>query len=211
MSIILLIIVVACIFALIASIQSALWSLFTLSFLPNGLYFLNNTEPNTVAIPLLGGIFNYISILICNITDFFLWFISWIPGLSNLIKMVYRSPDLDLAFNLGHRNFITHSVINPVFIGFVVISAIIVLITKHFKVLNSFLRILVFLTGMTFVCHLLADTMPKGWTGTAYIYFKLWSMNFPLRPAFLSLLWLYINSLFALCVSTFLLTVGADD
>ncbi len=76
MSMILLIIVVACIFALIASIQSALWSLFTLSFLPNGLYFLNNTEPNTVAIPLLGGIFNYISILICNITDFFLWFIS---------------------------------------------------------------------------------------------------------------------------------------
>ena len=168
------------------------------------LKFIDDTIKKEKIRSLIGGIFNYLSILVCNITDCLMWFISWIPGLNNIIYMVYTCPDLDLKLGIGHRNFITHSVLNPIFIGFVVISILLIVITSFSEGLNSGIRLLLFLIGMTFTCHLLADTMPNKWMGTAYIKF----LGFSLKPPFLSVIWLYANSFISFCINTMLLTVG---
>lgn len=204
MTLIIAIIVILCIISFVSKVGAFFTSLFTLSFLPNGLNFLYNTNPDTVAIPLIGGILNYISILICNIVDCLIWFIHWIPGLNILIDKIATCPDMDQNMAVMHRNFFTHSVINPTFLCFAVVAILIILITSRFTGVNAGIRLLFFLIGLTFTCHLLADTMPNKWMGTSYIYL----FSFALKPPFLSVLWLYINAFISFCVSTSFLTIG---
>lgn len=136
---------------------------------------------------------------IVNLIDFLLLFISWIPGLKQILNFMYRNPDIiekQIPFlfggSKGHRNFITHSIFNPVFLLYVFIASKICVIFA-LTPLNLLLRILFFIIGLCFVCHLLCDTMPKHWKGFANIKVYLCTYHLSFSPV-ISKAWLYIGS-----------------
>lgn len=182
---------------LLSGIGNLFYSILTLSFLPNGLGIFDG-EVTTYFIPIVGYIINCIVVAFINILDFIIWFIYWIPGVHTIIDLVHRAPDIDqlesfkLIFGQHHRNFITHSVLNPIFLLFLVLTFIIIKSLKQSEV-GIIVSILLFVIGLTFVGHLLADTMPGSWRGFStikvYFFVKFFSL-----PGFLSKIWLYINS-----------------
>lgn len=195
----LLVVAILLLSGLVKFVGGFLTGLFTLSFLPHAIGMFDGKITTTI-IPLIGDTIGVlINILIAafiNIVDFILWFIHWIPGLGFITDLVYTSPDMAekyLSFIFGsHRNFITHSVLNPIFIVFLIVSTIIIKSIKNESV-KSVIRVLILLIGSTFLCHLLADTMPQAWIGFARIKVQIF-INFITLPALLSKLWLYFNS-----------------
>lgn len=187
-------------------ISTFLYNLLTLSFLPDALgMFDGNVASYTIPIvgQTLGIVVNYLVAAFINLIDFCIWFINWIPGLNLIIKTVYTSPDmvermLPFIFGgqSGHRNFITHSVLNPVFLVFLIITFILTKLLSKTRIRDGVIGI-ASLIGLTFVCHLLADTMPQSWIGFANIKFYLFIKLFTLPPL-LSKLWLYVNAVLSL-------------
>lgn len=180
--------------------------LLTLGFLPKALNMMDGNV-TSYTIPIIGVVvevfLNWIAAIFINLIDFCLWLVNWIPGVRQIIAFVYRAPDaaehlFPQLFGMSHRNFITHSAINPIFLGFLLVGFI---LARAFPPLKVF----VMLIGLSFVCHLLADTMPQAWQGTALIKVYLFRGFFTL-PRFFSKLWLYINVVIALG-----LVVGAAD
>lgn len=199
--IILAILLIGLIVWITKGIFSLLFHVLTLDFLPGALdMFDGNVASYTIPVigPTIGIIVNYFIAAFINLVDFLVWFINWIPGLEKIIDIVYRSPDLvERALPIfgglgGHRNFITHSILNPVFLVFLLTSLILIKVLFNTKIKNI-IQPLLFIIGLTFVCHLLADTMPKAWLGTANIKIFL-SKNFFTLPPVLSKVWLYLNA-----------------
>lgn len=179
-------------------------NILTLSFLPSSLEMFNgNPNSSTLKIKGIEIAINYFFAAIINLIDFFLLLISWIPILRKVLDYIYRNPDIlekQIPFlfggSKGHRNFITHSVFNPIFLIYIFISSKLCVMFS-LTPLNIILRPLFFIIGLCFVCHLLCDTMPKHWKGFANIkvYFFTHLLTFsPLT----SKLWLYIGSFLSL-------------
>lgn len=165
--------------------------------------FNGNPNSSTLKIKGIEIAINYFFAAIINLIDFFLLLISWIPILRKVLDHIYRNPDIlekQIPFlfggSKGHRNFITHSVFNPIFLIYIFISSKLCVMFS-LTPLNIILRPLFFIIGLCFVCHLLCDTMPKHWKGFANIkvYFFTHLLTFsPLT----SKLWLYIGSFLSL-------------
>lgn len=177
-----------------------------LGFLPSGIEvatghkLLYNTDFRiTTLIPFIEPLFCYIISIFCNLLDFCIWFIAWIPGVKQLIKIVYSLPDIDQKMtNIFpyHRNIITHSILNLGFILIVVLSFISRIKSEISEIIGS----IVFLFGLIFCLHLLADSMPLQWVGYAKIYIGLGSFKLCYLPGFLSKAWLIINAIAGLVI-----------
>ena len=161
--------------------------------------FNGNPNSRTLKVKGLEITLNYFFAALINLIDFALLFISWIPGLKNILDFMYRNPDIiekQIPFlfggSKGHRNFITHSVFNPVFLRYIFISSKLCVIFS-LTPLNTILRPLLFLIGLCFVCHLLCDTMPKHWKGFANIKVYFFTHLISFSPI-TSKAWLYIGS-----------------
>lgn len=180
-------------------------SIFTLSFLPNAIgMFDGKIDTTASSIPILSnlveGIANWISVIFINGVDFMLWFIYWIPGVKQVIELIYRSPDLVerlIPDMLGsHRNFITHSVFNPLFLVFIMVSFILCKKLNNFEI-GGIISFILMIIGLGFACHLLADTMPKSWIGFANIKVQIFATFF-VMPPWLGKLWLLVNAIFCI-------------
>lgn len=207
--IVIVIFLIAIIGKSLGAIKSFLASVFTLSFLPNAIGMFDGNI-NTIAsnIPVISevveGIVNWLSVIFINVIDFFLWFIYWIPGVKQIIQIIYTAPDLVerlVSSILGsHRNFITHSIFNPIFLIFIIITFIVCRILNQFEI-GEFISSLLMLIGFTFACHLLADTMPQSWVGFANIKVQIF-ITFFVMPPWLGKLWLIGNAILCIGVTT---------
>ncbi len=193
-------IAVICVFGwLVGGIIDITSSILTLDFLPKGVNMLADSKMSTYSIPIIGFLINYLVWVFVNILDFIIWCVHWIPGVDFYIDVIYACPDIDLPntswgiFKASHRNFITHSVLNPIFIIAIILCGLISFILPPVGI------ILIMLTCLTFSGHLLADTMPNAWVGTSFIQVKLWGAGFHLGEWF-SQIWLYINALMPIIV-----------
>ncbi len=182
-------------------------SILTLSFLPGALdIFDGKMDTLATHIPIVSklveGFINWMSVLLINIIDFSLWLIHWIPGVSQVIDFIYVSPDIiERMFPaiLGsHRNFITHSIFNPVFVIFLIIFLVFALLSKYISPLKIVTILMAFI-GFAFVGHLLADTMPKAWVGFATIKVQVTNTYF-VMPPLMSKLWLQINAMVSIAL-----------
>lgn len=198
--ILIFLVIIGIISSVITSIGNLAHSIFTLSFLPNAIgIFDGEISTRATSIPILSNIIettlNYISVLFINIIDAILWFVYWIPGVKQVIDVIYTSPDVveKLIPDMldSHRNFITHSVLNPVFLVFIIVSFTISKILKNTEI-GEIIAAILMIIGFVFACHLLADSMPKSWVGFSNIKVQIYTTFFTLPP-FLSKLWLYIN------------------
>ncbi|MGL6058532.1 MAG: hypothetical protein ACRC17_09475 [Culicoidibacterales bacterium] len=184
----------------IQHLQKAWYYWLTFSFLPMGLHIRKNTNIHSWRIPILGALLNYTTACLINLIDAWIWLWIWIPGLKKIIFFFYRSPDtLERSLKLflgginGHRNFISHSIFNPVFLIVVYLLGKLISLTP-----NPFLQLPIQIIGsiicLSFVAHLLADTLPKAWLGKSLIkvffifHFKTFSISN-------SKLWLYFNAI----------------
>ncbi len=188
--------------------------LLTLGILP-GAYGLTEgtyiTGNHTVWIIgwLINPIINYFIEIFLNLMDFVFLLTIWIPYIGDFQTILYLAPDIDqMNYNAiyeflypligsSHRNWLTHSVLNPYFIAFIIISFIIAFISQFIPVVKYIVAFIIFIIGFSFICHLLADTMPKGWgkdsrNNFANIHFRFWFIKFQMN-GFFSKLWLYIN------------------
>ena len=161
-----------------------------------------NGNPNSTTIKSLKGIeisINYFFTALINLLDFLLLFIAWIPSIKKILNFIYRIPDIiekHIPFlfggSKGHRNFITHSVFNPVFLAYIfVVNKICILFSA--TSLDIIFRTLFFIIGLCFTCHLLSDTMPKRWKGFANIKIYLF-VYFNTFGPLVSKIWLYIGA-----------------
>lgn len=214
--IVIVILLIAIIGNVLGAIKSFLGSVITLSFLPNAIgMFDGNIKTVATHIPIIsevvGVTINWLSVIFINFIDFLLWFIYWIPGVKQIINIIYTSPDMVeklIPSMLGsHRNFITHSILNPIFLIFIIITFILCRILNNFEIGKCISTILM-LVGLTFACHLLADTMPKSWIGFANIKVQIFITLFAMPP-WLGKLWLIGNAILCIVVTT-IATVGED-
>lgn len=109
---------------------NAIKSILTLSFLPSGLNMLKDSDMNTTAIPIIGVVINYFMVVFVNVVDFLIWIPNYIPGIHWLINLVYTAPDIDSGPNAftffgSHRSFFTHSVLNPILVGYLIFAYLI--------------------------------------------------------------------------------------
>lgn len=202
---IIIIIAVLVAYSLIGSILDGLGSILTLDFLPKAYNFLKDSKIGTYSIPILGLLCNYVTWVFVNLVDFIAWLFHWIPGVGSIMDWIYKAPDMDLnsasleIFRNTHRNFITHSVLNPVFVGFIGISYMIkrTIVDNIGGMMKDIFAKFILLVCACFAAHLLADTMPRSWQGSAIIKVKLFQAGFSLNSIF-SQLWLYIHAIIAL-------------
>lgn len=172
----------------------------SLQFLPAALNMFNgNINSNTFKFKSIEVFINCISAGIINLIDFCLLSIIWIPHLKKFLNFIYRTPDTiekSVSFlfggNKGHRNFVTHSIFNPLFLGYLFLSSKICIIFSDMQ-LSIIFKYLLFLIGLCFPCHLLSDTMPNYWKGFANIKVYLFTNLYTFRPL-ISKSWLYIGS-----------------
>ena len=175
-------------------------NILTLSFLPSSLNMFNgNPDSSTIKPQEIEISINYFFVALINLIDFLLLFINWIPFIKRIVNFMYRNPDiiekhLSLIFggSKGHRNFITHSIFNPVFLIYIYVANKICILFSD-TVLNTIFRPILFLIGLCFTCHLLSDTMPKHWRGFANIKIYLFTNFFTFSPV-ISKAWLYVGS-----------------
>lgn len=193
-------------------LEGLFFNILNLAFLPAGLDIAANTSMTGVyTIPLIGAFIevplHYIFSLVINVVDFLCWFICKIPLIGNIIEFIEKCPDKDLTTHgtdpiigflgiTGHRNFITHSVLNPYVIIFIVLSVILIFALGSLnEVVGMIFRFLLFFGLLTFSCHLLADCMPSAWTGAALIRVKIFGLQIFTLNGFFSKLWLMLNAI----------------
>ena len=199
-----IIIAILIIYALVSSFLSAFDQILTLGFLPNGIHhaghglFDGNLHGHTY-IPVIGIMMNYLAAIFVNLVDFSLWFVTFIPEMSGLADFVYSSPDFERMYGfVSHRSFFTHSILNPIFLAGLVGIILTKLIAKKHKETGMFLQAVLVMILMTIPCHLLSDTMPQNWQGSAYVNFKIFGLTLLPTSEFGSVLWLYFNSIFGI-------------
>jgi len=174
--------------------SSLLINIITLEFLPSGMEVIKgesisaDSNIRTSIIPIIGFLINIFIMLLINIIDFIIWPFSWIPGLSNLISFIGGSHDIDQTSSIftHHRNFLSHSVLNPIILIYSWISY------KFRKV--SILNFILILPLIAFAAGILADTMPRGWGFYSYIHISLLGFRIFSLSAFFTRLWLFLNS-----------------
>lgn len=199
-----------------------------LGFLPTGYDIAKNIKPTGVyVIPFIGAIIevplHFFMTLWINIVDFICWLPSKIPLISSALKFIDKCPDLDLTthgvdpliekFGLtGHRNFVTHSILNPYILIILVIGTVLYLLSKCIsKKIKNIIIISLSLCLAVFSAHLFADCMPNAWLGGALIKAKIFGKSITFN-AFISKLWLFVNGLAALRVSGFYASrLGEED
>lgn len=201
----------------------------SLSWLPSGInliahhrLFDGNIHVDPV-IPVIGSIIDYLTAMFINLVDLALYPIAEIPKLNVILYRLYSSPDWDLSmpnawavFHFSpyftHRSFFSHSVLNPMFILYILaFFALVCVILKLIQngVVQGICIYVFTAIGLSFPCHLLADTMPHAWAGTAYINFKIYGHGLILGQG-ASELWLYFNAFLAIFAIFFVLKVGLD-
>lgn len=214
---------------LIESIIAAFLKFISLSWLPSGInliahhrLFDGNIHIDPV-IPVIGSIIDYLAAMFINLVDLALYPIAAIPGLKVILYRLYSSPDWDLPMPnawavfhfypyFTHRSFFSHSVLNPMFILYILaLFAIVCVILKLIS--NGVVRgICIYIStaiGLSFPCHLLADSMPQAWAGSAFINFKIMGFGFASGQG-MSELWLYLNAFLAIFAICKVLEVGLN-
>lgn len=175
-----------------------------LGFLPSGMKtatgnkILYNTDYRVYAlIPVVEPLFGWFISALCNIFDFFLWFITWVPGIKQVTGFIYSLPDMDqhaVKIFCNHRNFITHSVLNP---GFIIITLFSFILSKIGKC-KELGECILGLSALIFSLHFFADSMPLDWKGFALIHISILKRNLFTLPPLLSKIWLILNAFLAL-------------
>lgn len=175
--------------------------------------FNGNVNSHTLKYKYIEIVINFILAAIINIVDFLILLISWIPFIKDLITFIYKSPDtLEKSVSTlfggskGHRNFITHSIFNPVFIAYLIIASRICDLFKYTP-LNTINRPLFFIIGICFSCHLLSDSMPKYWRGFANIKIYFFRNLYTFTPL-ISKCWLYIGSFLSIFLLIDMILIG---
>lgn len=193
--------VIAIIAFLLIGLKPLFFSIFTLSFLPRSIGIFRSCKVTSYTIPVIGHtigiLLNFIIACFINIIDCLISLLYWIPVINDLIFMVYNAPNsiqrlVPSFFGSSNLNFITYSVINPVFIIFILLAYGIMKFVPKSK-FKYILGSIFLLIGLTFICNLLARTMPGSWYGASKINLYMFKNLYTLPP-FLSKLWLYINS-----------------
>lgn len=199
-------------FYCIQELQKKWYYWLTFAFLPSKLKIRKATNIYTWNIPILGPLLNYTTACIINMIDATIWLFQWIPGFLFIAKILYHTADsLEryLSWFLGgisgHRNFISHSCINPIYLGFLFLSHII-LQTISFHSIRIIVQFLCFLLSLTFIAHLLADTLPKAWIGKALIKI-VFIFHFSTLSIGKSKAWLHINAILAFIFSLYALNI----
>lgn len=198
--IILLIFAVCVFFYFIQHLQSAWYYWLTFGFLPMGLHMRKGTNIHTWKIPIIGPIINYTTASLVNMIDALIWLLLWLPGFKGLTRFLYRSPDMlerYLSWLLGgvngHRNFLSHSVLNPVFLLIVWGINTMIQLSPIFW-WQLFWQIIGSVMALSFIAHLLADTLPKAWLGKALIK-VVFIFHFTTLSINQSKLWLHLNAI----------------
>lgn len=191
-----------------------------LGFLPAGLNLIENIRPLGVyTIPLIGPIIevplHFLMTLWINIVDFVCWILCKIPFLNMELTFIKGCPDLDLTTHgtdeligvlglTGHRNFITHSILNPYIVIIVAIGFILYFITGIFsKKIQNFIASCVITCLCIHSAHLFADCMPRAWEGGALIKVKIFEISILKFNGFFSKLWLLGNGIFTIYIGSF--------
>lgn len=166
---------ISVLFYWIHHLQKAWYHWLTLGFLPMGLRVRKGTNLHSWRIPIIGPLVNYVTACLVNIIDALLWCSFLLPGMRRICLFFYRCPDMSeryFGFLLGgingHRNFISHSVLNPFFLALIWCFTFLI---QHspFIWLTIFLQLVASVIGLSFIVHLMADTLPKAWLGKALI------------------------------------------
>ncbi|MBH1941044.1 hypothetical protein I5677_09085 [Mobilitalea sibirica] len=207
-------------------------SILTLDVLPSAYEMTYNTAikgNHTVWLIgwIINPIINYFITLFINIIDFLCVFTSWIPFVNNIQDTIYYAPDIDqlnsnIVYNIiepllgtSHRNWITHSVLNPYFIFFIVCAFILSFIARFIPVFKYIVGLIILIIGMSFVAHLLADTMPLSWgkgsrNSFSNIHVRFWFIKFQMNGLF-SKLWLYLHASIAGAATIKASSVALED
>ena len=205
---------------------SHFFKILNLGFLPSGLDIDNNIKViGTYTIPFLGSVIevplHFFMTLWINIVDFVCWIPSKIPILREVLYLVKVCPDLDLTTHgtdlligtlglTGHRNFITHSVLNP-YILLIFFTGIILYFFLHCinseicKWIGDAIRGILVLVFLIHSAHLFADCMPQKWTGASLIKVYAFNIRFIILNGFLSKCWLMLNGFGAIKIAAFLM------
>lgn len=186
-----------------AAFHFVFFTILNLGFLPAGLHIAKDISPVGVyVIPYIGAIIevplHYFLTLWINVIDFICWIPSKIPVLNSFLEFIKRCPDKDLTTHgvdpligmlglTGHRNFITHSILNPYILMICLIGTLLFFIfgfinEKIRNILGTCVAMCLFIHS----AHLFADCMPSQWIGGALIksaYIGTWN-------AFFSKIWL---------------------
>jgi hypothetical protein len=212
---------------IVGSLIDAFLKIISLSWLPSGInliahhrLFDGNIHIDPV-IPVIGSIIDYLTAMFINLVDLALYPIAAIPGLKVILYRLYSSPDWDLPMPnawavfhfspyLTHRSFFSHSVLNPMFILYILAFFAIVCVIVKLIPSNVIQVICIYIStaiGLSFPCHLLADSMPQAWAGSAFINFKIMGSGLALGQG-MSELWLYLNAFLAIFAIFFVLRLG---
>lgn len=187
------------------------FTILNLGFLPAGLHIAKDISPVGVyVIPYIGALIevplHYFLTLWINIIDFICWIPSKIPGLNFLLEFIKKCPDKDLTTHgvdpligmlglTGHRNFITHSVLNPYIFLILLIGTILYFVLGFVnKKIQEVLGICIAMCLFIHSAHLFADCMPGQWIGGALIksaFIGTWN-------AFFSKAWLLIQGILSI-------------
>lgn len=196
---------ISVLFYWIHQLQKTWYYWLTLGFLPTGLQIRKGTSLHSWRIPVFDPFLNYFTACLINLIDALLWCSFWVPGVRPICFFFYRCPDMSERYLSwffgginGHRNFISHSTFNPFFL--VLIWSFRFLIEHTTSIwLQLPLQIIGTLIGLSFIAHLMADTLPKAWLGKALIkvvfifHFKTFSIAG-------SKFWLHTQALLAFCL-----------
>ncbi|MGL5917051.1 MAG: hypothetical protein ACRCZC_05050 [Culicoidibacterales bacterium] len=192
----------------IQHLQKAWYYWLTFGFLPMGLHIRKGTNIHSWRVPILGPLLNYATACCVNLIDSWLWLWLWLPGMKKFTLSVYRSPDtleryLGFIFGgiNGHRNFISHSVFNPVFLLIVWFFGKMIALSP-IRLLQIPLQLIGTTLCLSFIAHLLADTLPKAWLGKALIK-VFFLFHFTTLSIKNSKLWLHLNVIFCFFWFTF--------
>ena len=198
-----------------STFKSSLFTILSLSFLPGfiGMKAKIGVDVRSLNLPIIRGIIepriNYISLIIINIIDFLLWILHWIPGLSSFINYIYNTPastegvfigllNLNVVDGSMSKYFLTHSVLNPVFLVVIAIAVGIVVACKLGAIPDTVFDITmyaVYIVGIIMIGHFLADAVPAQWGYAELIKIKLSPEDSMIAlPALLSKIWLIANA-----------------
>lgn len=123
--------VIAIVAFLLIGLKPLFFGIFTLSFLPRSIGIFRNCKITSYTIPVIGHtigiLLNFIIGCFINIVDCLISLLYWIPVVNDLIFMVHNAQNsiqklVPSFFGSSNLNFITYSVINPVFIIFVLLA-----------------------------------------------------------------------------------------
>ena len=205
------------------------FKILNLGFLPSGLDIDNNIKViGEYTIPFIGAVIevplHFFMTLWINIVDFICWIPSKIPIVREALRFIKMCPDLDLTTHgldpligilglTGHRNFITHSILNPyilliLFVGILLCFLLHLANNEVCEWIGEMIGWILVLVLLIHSAHLFADCMPQKWTGAALIRVSIFNIRFVVLNGFLSKCWLMLNGFLAIKIAHFLVDSG---